>query len=287
MNNILNAVSIMTGLGLFFGILIAIAYRFLRVQENPRIKGTEDLLPTSNCGACGEPGCLPFAEKLVSGEAQPSQCTVADAETIAEIAQYLGVDAGKQVKQVARIHCAGGHKQAQQIAEYRGFESCTAAAVVSGGGKGCSWGCLGLADCEIACTFDVIHMNANGLPVVDIDKCTACGDCVAACPKDLFEVVPINQKLFVQCNTPLANEAAMAQCNVACDGCGKCALDAAPGLIRMENNLPIVDYSGGGPALPEATSRCPTDAIIWLEGGQFDADYKPNAQSDKRYVKFS
>ena len=47
------------------------------------------------------------------------------------------------------------------------------------------------------------------------------------------------------------------------------AADAAPGLIRMEGNLPIVDYSAGGPAAPEAIFRCPTNAIVWLDGEQF------------------
>ncbi len=69
---------------------------------------------------------------------------------------------------MARLHCAGGKMEAQQIASYEGYSNCTAAHMVSGGGKGCPWGCLGLADCEIACTFDAIYMNDNGLPVVDI-----------------------------------------------------------------------------------------------------------------------
>ena len=142
-----------------------------------------ELLPGTNCGACGQPGCLPFAEKLVAGEVKPSQCTVSSAEAIEEIADFLQVDAGSQEKLVARLRCAGGRSQANQIAEYQGFEGCRAAALVSGGGKGCAWGCLGLADCERACTFDAIHMNANGLPQVDTEKCTACPDCAAACPR--------------------------------------------------------------------------------------------------------
>ncbi|MCU7859211.1 MAG: Fe-S cluster protein, partial [Candidatus Thiodiazotropha sp. (ex Lucinoma kastoroae)] len=47
----------MTGIGLLFAIILAVAYRFLKVQEDPRIEATEDLLPGSNCGACGQPGC--------------------------------------------------------------------------------------------------------------------------------------------------------------------------------------------------------------------------------------
>jgi Na+-translocating ferredoxin:NAD+ oxidoreductase RNF subunit RnfB len=271
MNSFLVAPAIMTGIGLAFALVLTVAYRFLKVEEDPRVEETEDLLPGSNCGACGEPGCHAFAEKLVAGAAQPSRCTVATVDTIDAVAELLDVDAGQQQKRVARLHCAGGRGQAYQIAEYRGFDSCVAAAVVSGGGKGCPWGCLGLGDCKTACTFDAMGMNSNGLPVVDIDKCTACGDCVAACPRDLFELVPLGQALFVQCKAPLAGDMATAMCVSACDACGRCVADAAPGLIRMEDNLPVVDYSGGGPARPEATFRCPTGAIQWLNGPQFAA----------------
>lgn len=269
MSSLLTAPAIMTGIGLFFGTILAVAQRFLKVDEDPRIEATNDLLPGTNCGACGEPGCLAFAEKLVAGKIEAGKCTVSTDEALENIAEFLQVDAGRGEKRVARLRCSGGTLQAHQIAEYRGFEGCRAAAIVSGGGKGCAWGCLGLGDCERACTFDAIHMNANGLPQVDTEKCRACPDCVAACPKDLFELVPLNQKLYVQCNIPLAGDAATQLCATACDACGRCAADAAPGLIRMEDNLPVIDYSAGGPAAPEATFRCPTRAIVWLEREQF------------------
>jgi len=268
MNSYLVASAIMAGLGLFFAVILAVAYRFLKVQEDPRIEATLDRLPGSNCGACGQPGCQAFAVSLVAGKEAPGRCTVASPEAIDAIAELLDVEPGEQEKRVARLHCAGGRDQAYQIAEYQGFESCSAAAVVSGGGKGCSWGCLGLGDCRGACTFSAIAMNHNGLPVVDLARCTACGDCVEACPRDLFELTPVNQHLCVQCRSSLAGDLALGLCSVACDACGRCAADAAPGLIRMENNLPRVDYAGGGPALPQAVHRCPTGAIQWLEGTQ-------------------
>lgn len=271
MGHIAIAAGIMAGLGLFFAVVIAVAYRFLRVPEDPRLEVVEGMLPGSNCGACGQPGCHAFAEKLIDGAEPPSRCTVSSSESIDEIAAFLGVDPGAQEKRVARLHCAGGRAQAKQIAEYEGFESCRAATVVSGGGKGCSWGCLGLGDCERVCTFDAIAMNANGLPVVSEDLCTACGDCVEECPRDLFEILPVSHALLVQCSALLAGDEARAVCRVACDACGKCALDAAPGLIRMVNNLPVVDYAAGGPARPDATYRCPTGAIQWIKGGQFPA----------------
>ncbi|MDP6535874.1 MAG: RnfABCDGE type electron transport complex subunit B [Gammaproteobacteria bacterium] len=270
MNSVMIAPAIMAGIGLFFGVIIAFGSRYLRVDEDPRIDGANKLLPGTNCGACGEPGCLPFAEKLVAGSVAPSQCTVSTAEETENIAEYLGVDVGEHDRLVARLKCGGGSVQAHQIAEYQGFEGCRAAAVVSGGGKGCIWGCIGLADCEVSCTFDAIHMNSNGLPQVDTDLCTGCPDCTDACPKDLFELLPISQKLYVECNSPLQGDAATVLCTTACDACGKCALDASPGLITMENGLPVIDYSSGAEASPEAIFRCPTNAIKWVEKNQFE-----------------
>lgn len=261
----------MAGLGLLFGTLIAIAHRTLHVEEDPKLEAVESMLPGTNCGACGQPGCQAFAERLVAGDVQPSGCTVSSPAAIAAIAEFLGVAAGEPIKRVARLRCAGGRAEALQIAAYEGAESCRAASVVSGGGKGCAWGCLGLADCERACDFDAIHMNANGLPVVDVDKCTACNDCVIACPKDLFELLPMNQPVLVQCVIPLAGERATALCRVACDACGRCAQDAPESAITMVNGLPVVDYTYPETIQPAVTFRCPTRAIQWVPGNQFDA----------------
>jgi ferredoxin len=186
------------------------------------------------------------------------------------IAEFLGADAGKEAKRVARLHCAGGRRQAKQIAAYEGHDTCRAASLVGGGGKGCPWGCLGLGDCKVACSFDAIVMNVDGLPVVDIDKCTACGDCVDACPRALYVIEPLSHHLLVQCRALVAGDEARALCAVACDACGRCAQDAAPGLVTMKNDLAVVDYAGGGPASSKAVMRCPTGAIQWVVGPQFD-----------------
>ncbi len=265
MNNILLAPAIMTGIGLFFSTVLVIAHRFLKVQEDPRIDQAEQLLPGTNCGACGQAGCRAFAEQLVAKSIAPSLCSVASAEAIISLAELLQVDPGHQEKQVARLHCAGGKGQAFQIAEYQGLTSCLSASVLSSGGKGCSWGCLGLGDCQQACTFVAIEMNANGLPHVNTNLCTACGDCVDVCPQDLFEILPINQKLIVQCKSPLAGDLARDLCKTACDACGRCVADAPVGLIKMQDNLPVIDYAIGNMATPQVTHRCPTGAIRWIE----------------------
>jgi Na+-translocating ferredoxin:NAD+ oxidoreductase RNF subunit RnfB len=272
---------ILGGVGLFFAALIAVTNRKFRVWEDPRIDVVAGMLPGANCGACGLPGCRAFAEQAVQGAIVPAACTVASQDARAEIAGFLGVDVGQAVQRVARLLCAGGRDVAPDRADYRGLGTCKAAAAVAGGAKGCVWGCLGLADCEVACTFDAISMNAVGLPVVVPHKCTACGDCVKACPKDLFVIMPLESKLIVQCKSLLEGEAAERLCRVACNGCGKCAVDAAPGVIEMKNDLAVVDYAKNDLAGPEATRRCPTGAIVWVEGAQF-ARGAPAAPGQRR-----
>lgn len=266
---ILQAVLILGGTALVFAIFIAAANKKLKVWEDPRIDVVSAMLPNANCGACGLPGCRAFAEKAVAGDIKVSKCTVSNAERIGEIAHFLGVDAGQAVKVVARLQCAGGSNVAIQRAEYRGLGTCEAAAAVAGGGKGCAWGCLGLADCARACTFGAITMNADGLPVVDVEKCTACNDCVVACPKNLFVLRQLDHPLLVQCMNLVQGDVVLDQCTVACTTCGKCVLDAAPGLISVASGVAVIDYSKIAEAEESAVERCPTGAIVWLRGAQF------------------
>jgi Fe-S-cluster-containing hydrogenase component 2 len=145
--------------------------------------------------------------------------------------------------------------------------TCHAAVAAGGGGKACAWGCLGLGDCDESCDFDAIHMNRYGLPVVDEDKCVACNDCVVACPLDLFELHPVSHKLWVACKSLAEGDDALADCEVACTGCARCAMDAPEGLIQIKNNLAVVDYAKNNLATPLPIQRCPTGAIVWLEKG--------------------
>jgi len=266
---VLDSALILGGVGLFFGLLISLVNKRFRVWEDPRILGVEEMLPSTNCGACTQPGCRAFAEALVAGKQQPSDCTVMGPEDVEDVAAYLGVDAGEANKRVARLLCAGGKNEAHRKADYSGFETCKAAAAVAGGGKGCTWGCLGLADCERVCDLDAIYMNEDELPVVIPERCTACNDCVETCPKDLFVLLPMDHKLIVQCRNLLHGDDAVELCSVACNACARCVADAAPGLIEMVDNLAVIDYEKIALADPKAVSRCPTDAIVWIEGQQF------------------
>ena len=268
MIEVFTAGGIMLGISGFFGLVLAVSNRYLRVEEDPRVEQVEGMLPGTNCGACGQPGCHAFAEVLAEGDAPPGKCSVSTPGAIEEIARFLGVNAGFQEKNVARLHCAGGKSSVRKLADYHGLTSCRGAYVVNGGGRACAWGCLGLADCERACTFDAIRMNDEDLPVVDVDLCTACGDCVDVCPLDLFVLEPVSSKVIVQCSAPLTGDLARSICQVACDACGRCASDAAPGVIEMSEGLPVINEPSQ--ATEDCTFRCPTGAIQWVENNQFE-----------------
>jgi RnfABCDGE-type electron transport complex B subunit len=254
----------MGALGALLATMLSAANRRFHVHEDPRIGAVEELLPKSNCGACGFAGCRDFAEKVVAGEAAPARCTVCSPAATAAIAASLGVEAGEVERRVARLACAGGHHVAFLRARYTGLATCRAAAVVSGGGKECAWGCLGLGDCVSVCLQGAIALDAHGLPVVDMDKCTACNDCVEVCPKGLFSLQPAQQRLWVACRNRAEGDLAEAACEVACTACGKCVADA-PGLLKLRDNLVEIDFSRIGEARREAIDRCATGAIVWFD----------------------
>jgi Na+-translocating ferredoxin:NAD+ oxidoreductase RNF subunit RnfB len=255
----------MAVLGVSLAGLLAFANRKLYVFEDPRIGEVEELLPKSNCGACGQAGCRAFAEKAVAGDVVPAQCTVSSPEQRDSIADLLGVALGDVEQKVARLACAGGRHVAFLRARYAGHDSCRAAAVVSGGGKECAWGCLGKGDCVNVCDFDAIHMDLHGLPVVDADKCAACNDCVEICPKGLFSLEPVSRQLWVSCKSQADGDTAEAACEVACTACGKCVADAPPGLMKLNGNLAAINYDLNVWATKKTIERCPTGAIVWFD----------------------
>jgi Na+-translocating ferredoxin:NAD+ oxidoreductase RNF subunit RnfB len=265
----LTAIGFLLGLVSALAVVLAVANIKLKVFEDPRIDQVNDMLPGNNCGACGLPGCRAFAEKAVAGDVAPSDCPVGGTDAANEIADYLGVEAGEAVKKVARLLCAGGSDVAVHMSEYKGHESCRSASAVGGGSKGCRYGCLGFGDCMDVCTFDAITMGPTGLPVVDVDKCTSCGDCVTICPKGLFEIYPLEQRLLVQCKSELEGDEILETCKVGCTACGKCVADAPQGLLKMKRNLPTLNRELLHLQSPNATLRCPTGAITWVEGQQF------------------
>ncbi len=248
-------------LGLLFSSGLVIAYKKLRVEENPLISKVEEILPGANCGACGYSGCRAYAQAVVEGKAEPNLCSVGGNEVAQQIADLLGIEVTETVKKVARVLCQGTIAIAKYKGEYRGINSCFSAQIVCGGNKLCEYGCLGLGDCVRACPFDAIYIGSEGLPVVIEENCVACGKCVEACPRNIIELLPVFQRVIVFCKNKDKGSLARKLCERACIGCGICSR-ACPDGIKLEDNLAIVFNPLNLPedCLPKL-EKCPTKAI--------------------------
>jgi ferredoxin len=93
---------------------------------------------------------------------------------------------------------------------------------------------------------------------------------VDICPKQLFSLEPVSRQLWVACKNQADPSASENSCEVSCTACGRCVMDAAPGLIKLERNLAVIDYSNNALADRRAIERCPTGAIVWLDGQRAD-----------------
>ncbi len=241
--DLIQPLALVGGLGLIFGSLLAFAARRFAVEEDARVETICDLLPNANCGACGFPGCISFAEKVVSGEASVDSCIPGGKETTDNVCEVLGVEStGVDDKKVAEVYCLGTKDVAHDKFEYHGVQECKAALTFGGGFKACSYGCLGLGDCVRACPFDAIHMADNGLPVVDLELCNGCGNCVKACPRDLIRIVDAERiGKYVPCSSKDRGKATREACEVGCIGDGKCAKVCPQEAITVENWLATID----------------------------------------------
>lgn len=247
-------------LGLLFSTGLVLAYQRLRVEEDPKIQEVSEILPQANCGACGYSGCRAFAEAVVKGDITANGCPVGGEDVAQQIADTLGVEAGEIIKKVVRLHCRGTQQAAKDRGAYLGITTCYAANLI-GGNKQCTYGCLGYGDCVFVCQFDALFMREDGLPEVVEDKCTACGQCVDACPRNLFELHPIDQNIIVFCRSLDRGPAAKKACKNACIGCGIC-VRACPVAIVLEENLArITAYKKIEPDTIPAIEKCPTDSI--------------------------
>ncbi len=228
-------------LGLAFGIGLAVAAKKLAVQTDPRLEKVYGLLPGSNCGACGGAGCFGFAEAILSGKLQIDACRISSDEIKEKIAAVLGRKLIKDVKKTAVLHCNGGKKVKDRFF-YQGIEDCVAANLVLGGQKECVFGCLGFATCVKACPFGAISMNEEDLPVVNENKCTACGKCVAVCPKKLFSLVPVSKVYAARCKSLDFGKKVLDVCPVGCIACRKCEKACPVKAIQIIDNLAVFDY---------------------------------------------
>ncbi len=248
-------------------ILYFVAQKF-KVFEDPRIDQVEEALPAANCGGCGFAGCRNFAEALVKKDDWGDMfCPVGGNDTMAKAAAIMGKEAIEQAPRVAVVRCNGAPEFRPRLNVYNGAATCAIVHSLYIGEGGCPHGCLGEGDCVVVCDFDAIHMNPQtGLPEVVDDKCTACGACVDACPRDIIELRKKNKKdrkIFVSCINEEKGAVAKKNCSVACIGCSKCFKVCPYDAITMENNLAFID-SEKCKLCRKCVLECPTGAILEL-----------------------
>lgn len=241
---LLSAVAVLGGLGLIFGLILALASRVFAVREDPRKKRLDEIMPGANCGACGFAGCSAYAEAVVAGTTVVGACPVGGRELAAKMAHIMGVtDVGAGIRQVALVRCNGNGSN-RHLYQYEGIQDCLAASRVAAGGPlACQYGCLAFGTCVKVCDFDAITVK-DGCAEVDMEKCVGCLKCVSACPRKLITVVPYGTDICIKCYSRDKGVATRSVCDSGCIGCGLCVSACPTGAITMENNLAsIVDYS--------------------------------------------
>ncbi len=259
------------GLGIIFGVGLAIAAKKFCVVTDPRIEQIYSKLPGANCGACGMPGCMGFAEGLIHGTCTVEKCASTEEKLRHDIAKILGVEVKTRVKTLAVLHCHGGSKRVKDKFNYIGNKDCITANLIMEGSKVCVYGCIGYGTCERVCPFGAISMNNENLPVVDKDKCTACGKCVETCPKKLFSLVPVSKNYVVRCKSSYAGKNVMDVCSVGCITCRKCEKACPVKAIQIIDNLAVIDYKICDNC-GECFKVCPTKAIAKKDKGRWIID---------------
>ncbi len=242
MTGIITAVIIVGIIGLVCGIALAIASIVLAVPVDEKAEAITEMLPGANCGACGFSGCAGYAAALSKGEVTDTAlCNPGGNEVSKQIAEYLGLSAGEIEPMTAVVMCQGYNSNATTKMEYKGVQSCKMASQLFGGPKDCVYGCLGLGDCMRECPYGAIQI-CDGVARVNPSVCKACKKCVAACPKGLIELLPLNKsKAAVLCKNKDKGAVARKECKMACIGCMKCVKVCEDDAVTVVNFNAHVD----------------------------------------------
>jgi RnfABCDGE-type electron transport complex B subunit len=245
-------------------ILFLVARKFA-VYEDPLIDQVAEVLPGANCGGCGYAGCRAFAENCVkTGKLERDYCPVGGTDVMKRVAALLGVEAQISDPKVAVLLCNGSSACRPKLTTYTGVKKCSIANTTYAGETGCKFGCIGFGDCQVACAFDALHIDpTTGLPVIDEDKCTACGACTKACPKLLLQLRkkgPKGRKVYVACKSQDKGAIAKKACANACIGCSKCVKECPFEAITVTNNVAYIDDTKCR-LCRKCVAVCPTGAI--------------------------
>lgn len=261
--SILIPVVIMGGLGFLFAIGLAYASKKFAVEIDPRIKDVEGALAGINCGVCGYAGCRGYAEAIVSEGVPIDKCAPGGTSSVEKIAAIMGIEISEIVPKVAVVQCQGGREQTNAMFVYQGIADCKAVQMTCPDYKSCSYGCLGFGSCAKSCPFGAIKMSDNGLPIIDEEKCTACGVCVPTCPRMIITLIPKTQKIYLGCVNKDRGPAVKRACKVGCIACRLCVRNNPMGDegISMGENLPIINYEKLT-SWSEANDICPQKCFV-------------------------
>lgn len=261
-SSVLFAAAAMGVIGLVLGVLIGLAAKFFKVDKDPRIDLVLELLPNANCGGCGKAGCADFAKAVVEGELPPGKCPASSQESVAAIAQVLGIENKTSFRKVAVVLCGGDMNQTVNPSLYNGISDCRSASMIAGGPKGCAYGCLGLGSCARSCPFGAIEI-INGLAVVHQELCVGCGKCAETCPRKLIKIVNADAQVHIFCSNPEKAPLKRQYCKVPCIGCRKCE-KAFPDNFKSEGFKVTVNYDAESFISEQdiETIKCPSKCLL-------------------------
>jgi electron transport complex protein RnfB len=161
---LLAALVALVGLGAVFGALLGYASVRFKTEGNPIADQINDILPQTQCGQCGYPGCRPYAEAIANG-ADINKCPPGGEAGIQALADLLDVEP-------------------MPLDEEHGEEKTTAAVAFIREAE-----CIGCTKCIQACPVDAILGAAKQMHTVIISECTGCDLCVEPCPVDCIDMI--------------------------------------------------------------------------------------------------
>ena len=155
-------------LSIVIGVALGISAIKFKVDGDPIIEKIDSILPQTQCGQCGYPGCKPYATAIANGEADINQCPPGGDDGIHKLADLLGVD----YKPLNEEHGVPKPKSVAVIDEKT---------------------CIGCTLCIQACPVDAILGSAKHMHTIIEKECTGCELCLPPCPVDCIEMVPIKE----------------------------------------------------------------------------------------------
>lgn len=160
------SIVVISGLAAAFGLLLGYASIRFHVEGNPVADKVDALLPQSQCGQCGFPGCRPFAEAVASGEAAINACPPGGEDTMLAMAETLGVEPVPMGDEGADEKVIGVAFIDEQV-------------------------CIGCTLCIKACPVDAILGATRQMHTVITSECTGCELCIEPCPVDCITIQAI------------------------------------------------------------------------------------------------